>query len=139
MLTLTDFKQRILGPLLRSDAPTDAVSLTLFAARINDPLDYLFESDRLAEASGAARRLTRAGDKISAILAADGYSADMLLHNSPQSILALCHDAALAQRWSEAVERAVAAETDIVTVSTVLLPVTVQQLLGGLYRGPRSV
>src|SRR5258707_14960017 len=62
-----------------------------------------------------------------------------MLHSIGGRRLALCHDETLAQRWAEAIERAIAAETDIVTVSSALLTLTPQQIIGGLYRAPRSV
>src|ERR1041385_6897242 len=103
-----DFKQNILGPLLRGEKLTADTSVTLFAAVLDHPLDYIFESDRLYEISGASRRLARAGDKVRSILASDGYTASDLLHNTSVSVFALCHDEATATRWAEAIERAVA-------------------------------
>jgi hypothetical protein len=41
----------------------------LFAAELDRPLDYLSESDRWDEVSGAAQRLANATDKLQAILA----------------------------------------------------------------------
>jgi len=139
MTSLQDFKQNILGPLLRGEQPTADSTVSLFAAALDRPLDYIFESDRWDEISGASRRVARAGENLRSILASDGYAAGDLLHNTPNSILALCHDEAVAKRWAEAIERAVAQETDIVTVSTVVHSLPVPQLTQGLYRSPRSV
>src|SRR5262245_20086474 len=128
MLTLSAFKQNLLSPLLRGEAIPSITAydtpVCLFAATVDQPQQYLFETERWDEVSGAGKRLARAGEKMRAVLAADGYTDSDLLHHTPTSLIALCHDPALAQRWSEAVERAVAAETDIVTVSTVAHTVT---------------
>ncbi len=139
MTSLPDFKQNVLGPLWRGEQPTVDLPVTLFAAEFDHPLDYIFESERWDGISGASRRLARAGDKLRTILANDGYVVGDLLHNSPGSIFALCHDEGMAQRWAAAIERAVAQETDIVTVSTVVQTLTVSQLTRGLYRMPHSV
>jgi len=141
VIPLSDFKQQLLGPLLRGETPqlSDSIPVTLFAARLDQPLRYLFESDRWDEIYGASRRLIRAGDKLRSILAADGYTPDDLLHAGGDSIFALCHDRALAERWADSIERAVAAETDILTVSTAVHTLTLQQVIGGLYRAPRTV
>ncbi len=136
---LADFRTGVLGPLLRGERPTKDIPLALFAAEIDHPLRYLFESDRWDEVMGASKRLARANEKMRAVLAADGYTADDLLHADGGGLLALAHDRAFAERWSEAIQRAVALETDIVTVSTLVYPVTVDQLMGGLYRAPRTV
>lgn len=139
MTSLQDFKRTILGPLLRGEPPTADSPVTLFAAELEHPLDYIFESERWDEVSGASRRVARAADKLRSILANDGYAASDLLHNSAGNVLALCHDEALAHRWVEAVERAIAQETDVVTVATVVRTLSVAQITGGLYRAPRSV
>ena len=141
VIPLPDFKRQILGPVLRGEIPQalDSMPITLFAARLDQPLRYVFESDRWDEIYGASRRLSRAGDKLRSVLAADGYTADDVLHASGDGITALCHDRALAERWSDAIERAVAAETDLVTVSTAVHTLTLQQVIGGLYRAPRTV
>lgn len=139
MAALQDFKQNILAPLLRGEQLSVDTPVTLFAAELEHPLDYIFESERWDELSGATRRVARAGDKLRSILAADGYGASELLHNTPGSIFALCHDEAMAKRWAESIERAVAQETDIMTVSTVVHRLTAAQLTRGLYRAPRSV
>src|SRR5215813_12563762 len=76
MTSLQDFKRNILGPLLRGEQPTADAPITLFAADIEHPLDYIFESERWDEISGASRRLARAGDRLHSILANDGYAAD---------------------------------------------------------------
>jgi len=136
---LTDFRTGVLGPLLRGERPTGDRPLALFAAALDHPRRYLFESDSWEEVSGASKRLARANEKMRAVLAADGYTADDLLHADGDSLLALAHDRTLAERWSHAIQRAVALETDIVTVSTLVHSVTVDQLLNGLYRAPRAV
>jgi hypothetical protein len=137
--SLRDFKANILGPLLRGEPVAPDIPLTLFAAALDDPLGYVFESDRWDEIAGAARRLAKAGDSLRAVLEADGYSADDLLHLDGCSVLALAHDQTLVEQWTEAIERAVAAETDLVTVSTLVYPVTTQQITAGLYGTPRLV
>jgi hypothetical protein len=139
MISLPDFKTNVLAPLLRGEYPTKDVPLTLFAAELDYPLHYIFESNRWGEVSGASRRLASAGDKMRAILAKDGYGPDDMLHADGGSVFALVHDRPLAERWAEAVERAIALETDLVTVSTLIHPVTAQQLRNGLYGTPRSV
>ncbi|MCC7446705.1 MAG: hypothetical protein IT324_04775 [Anaerolineae bacterium] len=138
-IMLADFRTGVLGPLLRGERPTSSMPLALFAVQIDHPLRYLFESDRWDEVSGASKRLTRANEKMRAVLAADGYTTDDLLHADGGSLLALVHDQTVAERWSHAIQRAVALETDIVTVSTLAHPVTTDQLLNGLYRAPRAV
>src|SRR5689334_9716646 len=139
MITLADFKRQVLAPLLHGDPPTADAPITLLAVEIDQPLGYVFESERWDEIQGAAKRMARAGDKMRAVLAADGYNKDDLLHSSGGSLLAVCHDETMARRWALAVERAVAAETDIVTASTAVRTFTSQQIIGGLYRAPRSV
>ncbi len=139
MISLNDFKMTILRPLLRGEQPAVDAALTLFAAELDQPLDYLFESDRWDEVSGAAQRLANAGEALRAVLEKDGYGPDDVFHTDGGSVLALVHDRAIAERWVEAVERAVALATDLVTVSTLVLPVTTQQIVGGLYRAPRTV
>jgi hypothetical protein len=139
MISLNDFKAKILGPLLRGQAPGVDAEFILFAAELDQPLAYLFETNRYDEVSGAAQRLANAANRLRATLAKDGYSPDDLLHLDAGSVLALVHDEATAERWVEALERAVAHETDLVTVSTLIQPITTQQLVGGLYRAPRVV
>src|SRR5579859_3425683 len=138
-INLNDFKSKVLGPLLRGETPEGDETLALFAVEVDHALDYVFETAHWDEITGAARKLARAGDKLRAILSADGYSAADLLHSTPGSILALCHDPALAKRWAEAAERAFAQETEIVTVSSVARTLTTRQILGGLYSSPRTV
>ncbi len=139
MITLHDFKTTSLGPLLRGESIESETPLFLFAARLDDPLRYVFESDHWDEIAGAAKRLSAAGEKLHQVLAADGFTADDLLHSDDSGVLALVPDRTLAERWTEAIERAVAAETDLVTVSSVIYPITVKQLLGGIYGTPRAV
>src|SRR5258706_4989383 len=102
-MLLQDFKLNVLGPLLRGEIPTNEAPLALFAAELDRPVDYLFESDRWDEISGAAARLANASAKILAILAADGYASVDLLHADGSSILALVHDQSVAQRWIESI------------------------------------
>jgi hypothetical protein len=139
LIALHDFKSQVLNPLLRGEQPTVDVPLVLFAAEIDQPLRYIFEADRWDEVIGAGHRLASAVSKVRTVLNADGYTANDLLHSDGSSLLALVHDRAVAARWVESIERAVASETDIVTVSTLIHPVTVRQLTGGLYGTPRSV
>ncbi|GEM_PF-977046 len=139
MMTLPEFRTRILEPLLRDETPAADTPLTLFAAMLERPLDYLFESDRWDELSGAARRLAQGWTKARSALAADGYPAEYLLHCDSGSLLALVHDRTVAERWVVAMERAVAAETDLVTVATLVHPVTLAQITNGLYATPRTV
>jgi len=131
MLNAHDFKRSVLGPLLRGERPSGDFPATLFAAELNTPLDYLFESDHWNEVFGAGKRLMRAGDKLRAALAADGYSAQELLCVTPSGLLTLAPDPATAARWTEQIERAVAQETEIVTVSTIAQPCDTQQILAG--------
>ncbi len=139
MTTLRDFKTTMLGPLFQGEAIDANTPLFLFAARLDDPLQYVFESDRWDEVAGAAKRLAAAGGKLRLILAEDGFTADDLLHADDSGVLALTPDRGMAERWIEAMERAVAAETDLVTVSSVILPITARQLTEGLYGIPRAV
>src|SRR5258707_7381513 len=115
--TLQVFKQAVLDPLLRGDAPAADTPVTLFALQLDNPLGYMLESERWDEVSGAAQRLARAGTRIREVLAADGYTPDDMLHLTPSSVFAVCHDAAIAARWPDAIQRAAAQATDIVTVS----------------------
>jgi hypothetical protein len=69
----------------------------------------------------------------------DGFTTNELLHSTGVEFLAACPDDATARRWCEAIERAVASETDLVTVSSAIQPFTYAQLIGGLYRAPRVV
>ncbi len=137
MNALHDFKRSVLTSLLRGERPPGDTSLTLFAAEFNQPLDYLFETNRWDEVFGAGRRLSRAAEKVRTLLSADGYTANELLHVTATGLFTLAGDQAA--NWGERIERAVAQETDVVTVSTVTYPITVQQVLGGLYRAPRAV
>src|SRR5260221_3439054 len=117
-LSLQAFKQTVLDPLLRGDAPAADIPVTLFALQLDNPLGYVLESERWDEVSGAAQRLARAGSRIREVLAADGYIPEDILHLTPGSVFALCHDAALAARWRDTIQRGVAQETDIITVSS---------------------
>jgi hypothetical protein len=137
--SLHEFKTQILNPLLRGEQPPADVPLFLFAAEFDQPLSYIFESDRWDEVIGAGHRIASAASKVRTVLAADGYTANDLLHSDGGSLLALVHDRAVAARWVESIERAVATETDIVTVSTLIHPITIRQLTSGLYGTPRSV
>jgi hypothetical protein len=139
MMPLPEFRTRVLEPLLRGENPAVDTPLTLFAAMLERPLDYLFESDRWDELSGAARRLAQGWTKARAVLAADGYPAEYLLHCDGGSLLALVHDRAIAERWAVDMERIVAAETDLVTAATLVHPVTMAQIANGLYATPRTV
>src|SRR5258706_6565972 len=126
MLSFQEFKTNLLLPLLNQDylalGRLADTPLTLFAAQLDRPLDTLFESGGWREVSGASHQLTRAGEKMAAILAMDGYAADGVLHLDPGSVWALVHDPKMAERWVQAIDRAVAIETAIVTVSTVMHP-----------------
>jgi hypothetical protein len=139
VIALSEFKQHVLGPLLRGEQLTADFPITLFAAQLDHPLDYVLETDRWDEVYGSSRRLARAADKMQKVLTADGLTTDDLLLSDPSNIVALCNDPSTAKRWTEAIERAVAAETDLVTVSSVIHPLTTRQITGGLYRAPRSV
>src|SRR5450432_1710095 len=138
-ISLPAFKQAVLDPLLRGDAPAAELPITLFALELDSPLSYVLESDRWDEVSGAAACLARAGSRIRAVLAADGYTPEDVLHLTATSLFELCHDAALARRWQDAIQRAVADSTDIVTVSSAAYTLPAAQMLQGLYRGPRTV
>src|SRR5258708_33157669 len=94
--TLQVFKQAVLDPLLRGDAPAADIPVTLFALQLDNPLGYVLESERWDEVSGAAQRLVRAGNRIREVLAADGYTPEDTLHLTPSSMFVLCHDPTLA-------------------------------------------
>src|SRR5260221_1018318 len=133
------FNQTVLDSLLRGDAPAADRPVTLFALQLDNPLGYVLESERWDETSGAAQRLARAGTRIREVLAADGYTPEDTLHLTPSSMFVLCHDPTLATRWRDSIQRAVALETDIVTVSSAAYTLPAGQMLQGLYRAPRSV
>ncbi|HVO44102.1 MAG TPA: hypothetical protein VMT34_15845 [Aggregatilineales bacterium] len=138
-MNLQDFKTRVLRPLL-DDAPVASSDpVYLFAAELDQPERFVFESDRWDDVIGASRQIARAGERITAVLAADGFTPDDALHLDSTGFLVLVHDPDLLPRWTESLTRAVAEETSVVTLSTAVLRLAASQLHGGLYRNPAAV
>ncbi len=126
--------------LLRDEhaTPTDD-ALTLFAAEVDDPCAYLFESESWLEVHGASRHLLAIGEQLRAALKAEG-AADFLHADAGQIMTFVAAvDQARLNPLQQAIERIAPETTGVVTISSVVQPLTVRQALEGLYRSPTNV
>lgn len=130
-----------LNSLLRDEhaVPTDD-TLTLFAAAVDDPYGYLFESESWLEVHGASRQLLTIGEHMRAALKAQG-AAEVLHADAGQimTFVAPVKDQEQLAHLAQAIERIAPELTDVVTISSVVQTLTVRQALEGLYRAPTSV
>ncbi len=116
--------------------PTDDL-LTLFAAEVDTPSDYLFESDHWGDVCGAGVQLAGLADQFRAALTAENCRD--ILHLDAGRVMAFVPDQIIGERLQKAVERLAPIKTGMVTISTICHVFTVRQLVEGLYRAPTHV
>ncbi len=106
--------------------------ITLFAAEVDDPYQYLFESDVWAETIGAGRQLLTLAEKLRVAL-----PTGELLHADAGRILTLMADPS--SDLLSRVARVPPELTGVVTLSAITYPLTVRGVFRGLYRAPLTV
>jgi hypothetical protein len=137
--TLQDFKTRVLHPLLDDAPPTQTGPVFLFVASVDRPERYVFESDRWQDAIGGGRLLIRAGEKMAAALAAEGFLPTDFFHADGLGFFVLIHDSGLVERWRDLLGRTLAEATAIGTLSVASFALDAMQVHHGLYRTPTTV
>jgi len=131
--------QTAFNDILRSESPiaTDE-PLLLFAAEVDDPLHYLFETGGWRETYGASRQLSTLEDKFRAALVASGVMPDVL-HADSGRIMTLLPANTDAAALLKRIARIPPELTGKLTVSAMTHRLTVRQLLSGPYRAPVGV